>query len=275
MTGTIRNYRKHLNQLLELGADLYDPENTKSVLAKLPIRGSTKKLIVSLLTGWFAFNGITWKAPKYSNEHKIPYIPSEIELDQLIAALGKKTGTFCQVLKDTGARSGEVGRLLWSDIDFGKRLVSISAEKGSNSRILPLTAKTIDMLCNLPRNKEKIFAGVDGLRACFFVQRRKIAKHIANPQLLKVHFHTFRHWKATTEQHNTKDPWRVKMILGHKHISSTETYIHIEEMLYQSEADNKFTVKVADTTEEAIKLIEVGFEHHATINGHELFRKRK
>jgi len=92
---------------------------------------------------------------------------------------------------------------------------------------------------------------------------------------MQIHFHTFRHWKATTEQHNTRDPWYVKMILGHKSIKSTETYIHLEKMIYQGKANDQFTVKVADTLEEAIKLMEVGFEYHAEIEGHKLFRKRK
>ena len=91
---------------------------------------------------------------------------------------------------------------------------------------------------------------------------------------MQIHFHTFRHWKATTEQHNTRDPWYVKMILGHKSIKSTETYIHLEKMIYQGKANDQFTVKVADTLEEAIKLMEVGFEYHAEIEGHKLFRKR-
>ena len=65
------------------------------------------------------------------------------------------------------------------------------------------------------------------------------------------------------------------MVLGHKSIKSTETYIHIEKMLYQETNDDQFTVKVADTMEDAIKLMEVGFEYHAEIEGHKLFRKRK
>jgi hypothetical protein len=77
---------------------------------------------------------------------------------------------------------------------------------------------------------------------------------------MQIHFHTFRHWKATTEQHKTKDPWHVKMILGHKSIKSTETYIHLEKMLYEGEANDQFIVKVANTLEEAIKLMEVGFD---------------
>jgi hypothetical protein len=46
-------------------------------------------------------------------------------------------------------------------------------------------------------------------------------------------------------------------------------------MIYQSEANDQFTVKVADTLEDAVKLMEVGFEYHAEVEGHKLFRKRK
>jgi hypothetical protein len=66
----------------------------------------------------------------------------------------------------------------------------------------------------------------------------------------------------------------LKLILGHKSITSTETYIHIEKMLYQAQGNDQFTVKVADTLEDAVKLMEVGFEFHAEIEGHKLFRKK-
>ncbi len=46
-------------------------------------------------------------------------------------------------------------------------------------------------------------------------------------------------------------------------------------MIYQSKENDKFTVKVADTVEEAVKLMEIGSEYHAEIAGHKLFRKRK
>ena len=65
------------------------------------------------------------------------------------------------------------------------------------------------------------------------------------------------------------------MILGHKHISSTEKYIHLEQMIYDEATNDQFIVKVADTMEEAIKLMVVGFDHHAKIDSHKLFRKRK
>jgi len=46
-------------------------------------------------------------------------------------------------------------------------------------------------------------------------------------------------------------------------------------MLYQNEANDQFTVKVANTLDDAVKLMEVGFEFHAEIEGNKLFRKRK
>lgn len=137
------------------------------------------------------------------------------------------------------------------------------------------------MVSRLPRinknkaRKNKIFANADDMRSSFFLQKRRIAERQSSPKLMLIHFHTFRYWKETTKQHKTKDPWHVKMILGHKSIKSTENYIHLEQMMYDCDANNQFTVKVANTMEEAIKLMEVGFEFHAEIEGNKLFRKRK
>jgi integrase len=220
------------------------------------------------------------ETPKYTDEHEISYIPTEKEIDLLIATLGKKMVCFCQLLKETGARCGEIAELKWTSIDWATRQVRIKAEKGSNSRILPLSQKAIDMLARLPRinrnpaRKDKIFAQADDMRSCFYLQKKRITERQANTNVMLVHFHTFRHWKATTEQHRTKDPWHVKMILCHKSIKSTETYIHLEKILYQGKANDQLTVKVADTLEDAIKLMEVGFEFHAEVAGHKLFRKR-
>jgi predicted RNase H-like HicB family nuclease len=46
-------------------------------------------------------------------------------------------------------------------------------------------------------------------------------------------------------------------------------------MIYNGDANDQFTVKVANTLEEAIKLMEVGFEFHTEVEGNKLFKKRK
>jgi len=45
--------------------------------------------------------------------------------------------------------------------------------------------------------------------------------------------------------------------------------------MYHGENADDFHVKVADTVEEACKLIETGFEYATDMNGKKLFRKRK
>ena len=47
---------------------------------------------------------IPWEPPKIKAEQKLPFIPTEAEIDQLIAGCGKKTAAFLQVLKDTYRR---------------------------------------------------------------------------------------------------------------------------------------------------------------------------
>jgi integrase len=275
--GTVSNYRKTFNRLLQAGADLFDPENTKAVLANLSNKPRAKKNMVAMLSVWYDFNGIGWRPPKYTGDSGIPFLATESQLDTLIAAVGKKTAAYLQLLKETGARPGEISDITWESINFQARTIRIAAEKGSNSRILPISLKAIEMLSNIPQGEGKLFCKADSMRTTLFYQRRRIAKRLAAPELKQISFKTFRHWKGTTEQHRTKDPWHVKLILGHKSITSTETYIHYEQMIYQSEANDQFITKVALNVEEACKLIDVGFEYVTGEynDGGKIFRKRK
>jgi len=267
-----------------------------SYLAKTPVRQrywkkradgllqrywkQTKRMKVVEMSGnlFLRINGLTWEKPRTNVMKKFPFIPTEQEIDALISGSGKKTATFLQLLKETAMRCGEAKRLQWADIDFEKNIVTLNCpEKGSHPRMWKTSAKLSATLNNLPRESQRLFGEgpITSMKTTFIKARRRLAAKLQNPRLTKISFHTFRHWKATTEQHKTKDPWHVKTILGHKSIKSTEAYIHIEKMLYQNEANDQFTVKVANTLDDAVKLMEVGFEFHTEIEGNKLFRKRK
>lgn len=124
----------------------------------------------------------------------------------------KKTATFCQILKDTGARCGEVAKLTWSDIYFKQHTINIKAEKRSNGRILPLNDKTIGMLANLRRKSNRIFSCSNAIAGNFYSQQKRLTQKVSNPNLLKKHFHTFRHWKATSDLHPYHDRERIQII---------------------------------------------------------------
>lgn len=225
---------------------------------------------------YLKYMGTNWKEPKYTQENPLPFIPTEAEIDSLISSGTRKTATLLQLLKETGARIGEIPKLKWIHIDNERRTIYITAEKGSNSRILPISTKLIAMLNNLPKTDDRIFqANKHGLKNTFEGLRERATTKLNNPRLKAIHLHTFRHWKGTMEYHKTKDIIHVKTVLGHKNIESTMIYINLEQATFLSQSD-EWTCKATNNTNEATQLIESGFEYIATTpDGLMLFRKRK
>jgi integrase len=89
--------------------------------------------------------------------------------------------------------------------------------------------------------------------------RKRIAQKLKNPRLLQIHFHTLRHWKATMLYQQTKDTLYVKKFLGHKNVENTLVYIQLEEALFQE--SDEWTVRVAETVNDVVKLLEADFEY--------------
>ncbi|MCJ7423170.1 site-specific integrase [Candidatus Bathyarchaeota archaeon] len=216
--------------------------------------------------------GKTWTPPIYRRVRQFPFIPIEAEIDQLIAGCSLRVSTYLQLLKETGMRSGEAcGLLKWTDIDFEQRSIRITPEKNSNPRILPLSLKLVDMLNNLPKNTNTVFsANADLMRRNFAKQRKRIAAKVKNSRFSQITFHTFRHWKATMEYHKTRDILHVKEILGHKSLNSTMMYTQLINF-----KDDEFTVAVAHSEEEVVKLAEAGFEFYCDYEKNKILRKRK
>ena len=270
---TLRSYGSMLRKLAN-ETDL-TPENVKEYLAKTnEWCDSTKSLCVIVYGSFLKFLGFSWQPPKYKPIEKMPYVPTEADIDQLISGSGRKLSTFLQFLKETGVRCGEAARVKWSDIDFERRIVRVTPEKGSRSRILPISHKLINMLNNLPRKSDKVWATLYSLKSNFYKTRRSMAFKLQNPRLKQISLHTFRHWKATMEYHKTKDILHVQQLLGHRDLRNTLIYINLEKALFQN-VDDEFHVKVAHSLDEACKLLEVGFEYVTDMDGAAIFRKRK
>lgn len=202
------------------------------------------------------------------------FIALESELDALINACGKITGAFLQGLKDTGADPGELAAIEWTEINFETKTVFINHPvKGHNPRILTISPEFIRRLATHSRKRQRVFNRVS-LNGNFYAQRKRVARKLGNPRLEKICFTTFRHWKATMEYHRTHDILHVKRLLGHKNIQNIMIYINLESAIFTSKHD-EFHSKVAESTEEACKLTEAGFEYVGKVHGAELFRKRK
>jgi site-specific recombinase XerD len=118
------------------------------------------------------------------------------------------------------------------------------------------------MLQALSKKNEVIFGGIKPKHAqnCFKHSRRKLAKNLNNPRLAKIHFHLIRHWFGTVEYHKKPDLVHVQKQLGHKNLLATQIYINLEQALFK-DANDEYHVKVAETVEEAMKPIAVGYEY--------------
>lgn len=277
---TVRTNNGSLRALQLRNADLLNPESVKETLAKEQKWSQNRRRnVINAYTLFLKVCGMpAWEKPKTNVVRKIPFIPNEAEIDALIAGAPTSVATFLQLLKETAMRSGEATRLQWKDTDLEKRLITLNEpEKGSLPRQWNhLSQKLIDMLNAMPRNDVKVFGSytLNSLKAMLCRTRRRMATKLRNPRLLGIHFHTLRHWKATMEYHKTKDLLHVMAFLGHKKSDNTLLYVQLDQSLFSDTLD-EFTVKTAETPEEAAKLIEVGFQLADTINGIHLYRKRK
>ena len=273
---TITTRVKLLKILAKRGANLLDPESIKETIANQKWCNKRKVNAADAYTAFLRMNGGTWNPPRYRIAEKLPFIPTEGELDALISGCGPKTSTFLQLLKETAMRAGEAHGTQWTDIDFETGTVRVTPEKGSKPRIFKLSNKLLRMLSTLKgKNPNRIFSKhLRTQRRLFQKQRTTLARKLQNPRLRQIHFHTFRHWKATQLYHQTRDILHVMQFLGHRVIKNTLKYVQLEEALFQK-ANEEFTCKVAGNLEEAKALIEAGFDHVCELNGTQLFRKRK
>jgi integrase len=217
-------------------------------------------------------SGIRWNPPKYEVNRKLPFIPLEREIDVLIACCGKKMSVILQLLKETTMRIGETLRLEWTDVDFERRIIVLNnPEKHGNPRAFKMSEELMSMLNRLIKDSHTVF-GTSWRTTInnFSAQRKNAVRKLGNSRLLRIHFHTLRHWKATMEYHRTKDILYVMKLLGHKSIANTLIYTQLVEF----EGD-EYSSAVAHNVDEAKKLIEAGFEYVCNHENVMIFRKRK
>ena len=258
--------------------NLLDPEAVKSYLAKASVSENTKDRYTQDLTRFYKYKGITWTAPRYRRVEKLPFIPTETEVAQLISGLGPKTACFLQILQETGMRAGEAWNLKWVDIDFERGTVNVTPEKGSRPRQLKISNRTLAMLNSSKRLWVYVFRNpavnplksLDGFRRNFELSRVNVALKLQNPRIKSISFKTLRHYKATMEYHRTKDILHVMQLLGHKNIRNTLVYTHLVNW-----QNDEYVCKVAKTVDEAKALITDGFDYVTDVDNYKLFRKRK
>jgi len=276
-TETIKKRKELLARLIRAGGNLADPETIEETLANGNYTPSIKLQLVNVYRSYCKMFNIQWLPIKVRYEPKVPYMPTEEECKVFIAGFSKVTSIFCRVLYETGARCGEACKIEWTDINEENNAIAINHPlKGSNARLNRVSPECINLLKTLRKKHGKYVFNPNprALHSSFRLQRHKLAAKLGRPQLLKIHFHTFRHVRGTMDVHNHIPLYEVKENLGHKCITNTEKYIHFNRQLFHEKSD-RYHFAAVSTVEDAGKLIENGYEYVTDMEGTKLFRKAK
>jgi integrase len=149
----------------------------------------------------------------------------------------------------TGMRRGEILNLMWKDVDFKRKTVTVVRSKNNVKRVIPMSKTLYDTLKNIERVVDisgRVFPiSVDSLKDTF-------SNAIIKAGIKDFHFHDLRHTFATRLVQNGVDLYKVKELLGHKTISMTTRYAHHYPESLRSSVEvldncyNFATIKVKD-----------------------------
>jgi integrase len=101
--------------------------------------------------------------------------------------------------------------------------------------------------------------------------RNALAEKLKDPTLKTIRLYDFRHYFCTKKLYDTNNPYTVMVLMGHKKLETTQKYMHQIMNLNEDE----WICAGATTAKEATDLINHGFQYQTTIEGIQLFRKRK
>jgi integrase len=163
--------------------------------------------------------------------------------------------------------------LAWYDLTRGT--IRVETAKHGRGRTLELKPRTLAMLKEYVGKynlglKDRIFATVKTMRREFKNIKHRTAEKLKRPELLRISLYSFRHFFATMLYHRTKDILYVQKKMGHRNLKNPLIYTHLVNF-----KNDEYTVRVAETIEEACKLIETGFEYVTDMEVFKIFRKRK
>ena len=171
---------------------------------------------------------------KFYAEKQIPM--SEEEMAELSEILDEDTGYFLEkaiieTLYQTGIRKAELCNLFFENVDFSSNEIKIKG-KGNKERIVPISSVLAEILYKfteirkpLPESEIYFFVRENGKKLS-----EKFVYSVVNSYLSMVTFkkkkspHILRHSFATHVLNNGAEISKVKKLLGHSSLASTQVY---------------------------------------------------
>jgi hypothetical protein len=119
-------------------------------------------------------------------------------------------------------------------------------------------------------NRQTIQRESRRLRQTLSNHAKQLAEDLKDPSIHTIRLYDFRHYFCTKKLNDIGNPYTVMVLMEHKKLETTQKYMHLLNL-----NDDEWTCTGATTAQEAIKLIEAGFQYVTMIEGVQLFKKRK
>jgi integrase len=273
---TINFTRKALTYLSQ-HTSLKEPEAVKLFIATHKGSDGYKRNLCIAYNKYCKFYNISWIMPIYREEAKNIALPTKEKIQMLIANAGNLLSMKLQLSMETGLRPVELTRLKAKDIDIEHKTVNPTTAKRGNPRTIPmsqsLTLKIQEYITqkNLTPN-DLLFKGTDSdhYGKQYRQMRNKLANKLKDPSIRAIRLYDLRHYFCTKKLNDIGNPYTVMVLMGHTKLTTTQRYMHLLNF-----NDDEWTCTGATTAKEATKLIENGFQYVTTIEGIQLFKKRK
>jgi len=173
------------------------------------------------------------KMPRPRKEKSLPQIISIQDVTKLInSAATYKHQVFITFVYATGLRLSEATNVAFDDIDRNRLQIHVRKGKGAKDRYIRIPESLVDILTEYYHRLKPIKYLFNGYKKgeayCSssgqwtMRQARKRAKITKQASV-----HTLRHAYATHHLENGTDLVYLKQQLGHKHLKTTERYIHL------------------------------------------------
>jgi integrase len=260
-------------------ADLSNPEEVRTYISTAkrkdgnPLSNTTKTRFAYSYDSLCKAYGIEWNKPRFRFEEHVPLIPSTENVNKIIGASTKRYSIIFTLLAEIGLSGQELHKLSRKDIDTEKGIIRVRGYKGHASGTYKLKKRTLEMLRDyLAKNpQEHPFPKPKTMGEIWLTFRNRVADNLKQPELKRIQLRHLRNYSGANLYNRLKDPIAVMRHLRHKKLETTMHYLSAIDL----NEEEDFVVRTANTLQQAVELVENGFQYVTDMDNIKIFRKRK
>jgi integrase len=247
-----------------------------------PASNAYKQRLVSTYNRYCKHEKLEWERPHYDREPTTMQPPTDEQVTIFLSGVRDPLSMKLEISAQTGLRpceiQGEKG-LQVKNVHLDQHTITARIHKRCNPRpplkITPeLTARLQAYITkhNL-KNEDILFTGDSRTYGNHFRHAKKnLAKKLSRPELTKIRLYDLRHYYVTKQLRKTQNCEIVRQLVGHKHLNTTQTYLH----LLADSNSGEWIVEGTTDKERAKELLKNDFTYQLTTpDGTMLFRKPK